>query len=121
MVDRGYVPERGDVVWLDLNPQTGHEQGGHRPALVLSPRGYNRKTGMALLCPITSKAKGYSTEEPIPDGFPVSGVILSNHIKSLDWRARRAEFACTLPPEVVGGALGRLLALLETEEEEDNS
>jgi mRNA interferase MazF len=76
---------------------------------------------MLLGCPITNKAKGYSTEEPIPEGLEVTGVILSNHLRSLDWRARRAEFICTLPPEVVGGALGRLLALLDPDlgEEEE--
>src|SRR4051812_16480278 len=103
MVAKGYVPERGDVIRVNFSPQAGHEQGGTRPALVLSPREYNGKTGMLLCCPITNKAKGYSTEEPIPDGLAVTGVILSNHVRSLDWKARQAEFVCTLPPEVIGG------------------
>jgi mRNA interferase MazF len=90
-----------------------------RPALVLSPREYNGKTGMLIGCPITNQVKGYSTEEPIPEGLAVTGVVLSTHVRSLDWRARHAEFICTLPAEVVGGALGRLLALLDPGPDEE--
>jgi mRNA interferase MazF len=120
MVAKGYVPDRGDVVRVNFSPQEGHEQGGTRPALVLSPREYNGKTGMLLGCPITNKAKGYSTEEPIPEGLEVTGVILSNHLRSLDWRARRVKYICTLPADVVGGALGRLLALLDPDLDEED-
>jgi mRNA interferase MazF len=120
MVAKGDVPDRGDVVRVNFSPQAGHEQAGTRPALVLSPKEYNGKTGMLLCCPITNQAKGYSTEEPIPAGLAVTGVILSNHIRSLDWRARNAEFICALPPEVVGGALGRLLALLDPDRSEED-
>ncbi|MBN1449881.1 MAG: endoribonuclease MazF [Anaerolineales bacterium] len=108
-----YVPERGDVVWISLNPQAGHEQAGRRPALVLSPKAYNSKVGLALLCPITSQVKGYPFEVTIPDGLPVSGVILSDQVKSLDWRARNAEKACTLPDEVMILVLQRVKALIE--------
>jgi len=108
-----YVPERGDVVWVTFNPQAGHEQAGRRPAFVLSPKPYNGKVGLALLCPVTSQVKGYPFEVAIPDGLPVNGVILSDQVKSLDWRARRAEKACRLPDEVMGLVLQRVKALIE--------
>jgi mRNA interferase MazF len=113
MVNPGpYVPGRGDVVWISLNPQAGHEQAGRRPAVVLSPHVYNAKVGLALLCPITSQAKGYPFEVAVPAGLPVSGVVLSDHIKSLDWRARKAEWAFTLPPQTMAEVLGKLQTLL---------
>ena len=107
-----YIPERGDAVWLDFNPQTGHEQAGRRPALVLSPSLYNRRSGFALFCPITNQAKGYPFEVAIPKGEKVTGVVLVNQIKSLDWRSRRAEFISSLPTEVVEEVLSRLDPLL---------
>ena len=100
-----YIPERGDVVWIRLNPQAGHEQAGRRPALVLSPATYNGLTGLALLCPITSQVKGYPFEVPVPEGLSITGVILADQIKSLDWRARNAEFLCTLPSATVAETL----------------
>ena len=108
-----YVPERGDVAWITFNPQAGHEQAGRRPAVVISPKAYNGKVGLALLCPITSQVKGYPFEVALPDDLPVSGVILSDQIKSLDWRARKAEMACVLPEDVVNKILQRVKALLE--------
>ena len=108
-----YVPERGDVVWITFNPQAGHEQAGRRPALVLSPKSYNGKVGLALLCPITSQVKGYPFEVAIPDGLPVNGAILSDQIKSLDWRARKAQKACTMPDEVMVLVLQRVKVLIE--------
>ena len=108
-----YTPERGDVVWITLNPQAGHEQAGRRPAVVLSPEAYNARVGLALLCPITSKEKGYPFEVPIPPGLPVSGVILADQLKSLDWRARQAEFAARLPPQTIQEIVHKLLVLLE--------
>jgi mRNA interferase MazF len=108
-----YVPERGDVVWITFNPQAGHEQAGRRPAVVLSPKAYNGKVGLALLCPVTSQVKGYPFEVALPDGLPVSGVILSDQIKSLDWRVRDAEKACALPESVTIKVLQRVKALLE--------
>jgi mRNA interferase MazF len=109
---KGCVPERGDVVWITLNPQAGHEQAGRRPALVLSPASYNGKVGLAILCPLTSRAKGYPFEVRIPDGLAVSGVILADQVKSLDWRTRNAEKICTLPAETVAEVLGKLGTLL---------
>jgi len=94
-----YIPDSGDIVWILFDPQAGHEQSGRRPALVLSPRAYNGKVGLAVLCPITSQIKGYPFEVMIPEGLGVSGVILSDQVKSLDWKARKAELQCKLPPE----------------------
>lgn len=108
-----YCPKRGDVVWLTFSPQAGHEQAGHRPALVLSPEAYNRKVGLALCCPVTSRVKGYPFEVPVPPGLTVAGVILADQVKSLDWQARRATFACALPSETVSDVLGKLGALLD--------
>ena len=87
-------PERGDVVRISLDPRRDHEQTGRRPALVLSPGEYNRRVGLALLCPITSQIKGYPFEVRLPSGLPVRGTILADQVKSLDWRARRAEWVC---------------------------
>jgi mRNA interferase MazF len=78
-----YIPERGDVVWLTFNPRSGHEQAGRRPALVLSPRSYNGKLGLPLLCPITNQVKGYPFEVALPDRLAVSGVVLTHQVKSL--------------------------------------
>ena len=107
-----YVPARGDAVWIHLNPQAGHEQAGRRPALVLSPRAYNERTGLAIFCPLTSQVKGYPFEVAIPVGHRVTGVILSDQVKSLDWRARRAEFICALPDRTVSEVLEKLGVLL---------
>jgi mRNA interferase MazF len=106
------VPDRGDVVWISLNPQAGHDQAGRRPALVVSPESYNATVGLALLCPITSRVKGYPFEVTIPDGLPVEGVVLSDQVKCLDWRARGAERLTHLPDEVVGEVLAKLAALV---------
>jgi mRNA interferase MazF len=92
-----YVPDRGDVIWITLNPQAGHEQAGRRPAIVISPAQYNGKVGLAILCPITNQVKGYPFEVVIPNGLPVTGAILSDQAKSLDWRARQAVYICSLP------------------------
>ena len=106
------APDRGDVVWISFDPQAGHEQAGRRPAVVLSPAAYNDKVGLALLCPITSQIKGYPFEVRLPAGFPVTGVILADQIKSLDWRSRRAEVVARLPDAVITEALGKLGTLL---------
>lgn len=108
-----YVPERGDLIWLQFNPQAGYEQAGHRPALVLSPASYNGRVGLALLCPITSQVKGYPFEVALPVGLPLSGVILCDQVKSLDWRIRQASFVCKLPEQLVFDVLGRLNTLLD--------
>ena len=109
---RTYVPQCGDVVWITLNPQAGHEQTGHRPAVVLSPESYNGKVGLAVLCPITSQVKGYPFEVLIPAGLPVAGAILSDQVKSLDWRARNAELICPLPDKIISEILQKLVTLL---------
>ena len=113
MVDStAYVPERGDIIWINLNPQAGHEQAGRRPAVVLSPKSYNEKTGLTILCPVTGKVKGYPFEVIIPDGFSVNGSILSDHVKILDWRARNAENIFSLPEETISLVLKKLALLL---------
>lgn len=106
------APERGDVVWITMNPTIGHEQAGRRPALVVSPGSYNGKVGLAILCPITSQVKGYPFEVPVPVGLPVDGVVLSDQAKSLDWRSRGAEFVCRVPEETTTSVLQRLGRLL---------
>ena len=107
-----YIPDSGDIVWIMFNPQAGHEQAGHRPALVLSPKAYNGKVGLAILCPITSQVKGYPFEVLIPDGLEINGAILSDQVKSLDWRARKAEFSCKLPPAAFNEVVQKLNALI---------
>ena len=92
-----YVPERGDAVWMNFDPQAGHEQSGRRPALGLSPSAYNDKVGLALVCPITSRAKGYPFEVALPPSLTVTGVILADQVKSLDWRVRNTVFICQVP------------------------
>lgn len=107
-----YVPARGDIVWITLNPQTGHEQSGRRPGVVLSPRSYNSKTGLSVMCPVTSQIKGYPFEVVLPRGLPVSGAILSDQVKSLDWRARDMELICTSPTETMSEVFEKLGTLL---------
>ncbi len=107
-----YKPKRGDIIWLTFNPQAGHEQAGRRPALILSPVAYNGKVGLAILCPITSKVKGYPFEVVIPNGLKITGAILSDQVKSLDWKARKAEFVCELPTVTVDEVLLKLNTLL---------
>ena len=112
MVSRRGAPSRGDLVWISLYPQAGHEQAGRRPALVLSPTAYNAKTGLALCCPITSRVKGYPFEVALPDGLPIAGVVLADQVRNLDWKARRIEVLAAAPSEVVAEALGKLATLL---------
>ena len=107
-----YVPQRGDVVWIAFNPQAGHEQAGRRPAVVLSPAAYNKRVGLAILCPVTSQVKGYPFEVVVPSGLPVSGVVLADQVKSLEWQARQAEFICALPSATVSEILQKIGVLL---------
>lgn len=107
-----YVPERGDIVWLTLDPQAGHEQKGRRPALVLSPKEYNSKTGLAVFVPITSVQKGYPFEVSLPNNLNISGVVLSDQVKSLDWKIRRTRFICKLHNEQIQDVFEKLLTLL---------
>jgi mRNA interferase MazF len=109
---RSYVPDRGDAVWIDFNPQAGNEQAGRRPALVLSPAAYNGRTGLALLCPITSQVKGYPFEVGLPDGLKVAGVVLADQVKSLDWRSRGADFLEHVPDHAIRDVLQKLSTLL---------
>ena len=107
-----YVPDRGDLVWIDFDPQVGREQRGRRPAVVLSPRRYNEKSSLALTCPVTSKPKGYPFEVPLPDGLEIEGVVLADQLRSLDYRGRRASFVASLPRQTCNEILGRAKALL---------
>lgn len=109
---RGHIPNAGDLIWLTFDPQAGREQAGRRPALVLSPAAYNEKTDLALVCPISSRVKGYPFEVPLPEGLPISGVVLSDHVKSLDWKQRRAEFVARVHSDVISEVLARLAPLL---------
>jgi len=110
-----YCPKRGDIVWLTFDPQSGHEQAGHRPALGLSPQAYNQKTGLAIFCPVSSRKKGYPFEVALPEDCGVSGVILSDQVKSLDWKARRAKFCYALPSSVISDVLGKLHTLIKSD------
>ncbi len=112
MKKRSYIPERGDAVWLTFDPQARHEQAGRRPAVVLSPRAYNAKAGLALFCPITSQVKGYPFEVLLPDRLPLEGAILADQMRSLDWKASRAARICPLPHETVDEVLGKIQTLL---------
>lgn len=107
-----YVPARGDIVWLTFNPQAGSEQAGRRPAIVLSPASYNGKVGLAIFCPITNQVKGYPFEVALPKDSPVTGVILSDQVKSLDWRSRNAQFAYQASQEVMTEVLQKLSTLV---------
>lgn len=109
---REYVPERGDLVWLTFDPKAGHEQAGRRPALVLSPSSYNRRAGLAVFVPVTRQVKGYPFEVRIPAGLEVAGAVLSDQLKSLDWRARNATRFGSLPPDVTRDVLQKALLLV---------
>jgi mRNA interferase MazF len=107
-----YVPERGDAIWINLNPRTGHEQAGRGPAVVLSPSRYNARVGLAIVCPIANQGKGYPFEVALRPGLAVTGVILADHVRSVDWQARAAEFICALPQATVDDVLAKLYTLL---------
>jgi len=109
-----YVPERGDAVWLTFDPQAGHEQAGRRPAVVILPRRYNRLSGLALFCPVTAQVKGYPFEVLLPPELPVHGAVLSDQVRSLDWRARKASRICVLPAVTTQEIIGKLNALTAT-------
>ncbi len=107
-----YIPERGDVVWIDFNPQTGFEQAGRRPAVVLSPSSYNQKVRLAIFCSVTNQVKGYPFEVAIPAGEKISGVILSDQVKSLDWQKRKVDFITKLSNETIQQVMVKLKTLL---------
>ena len=106
-----YIPRRGDLVWLDFNPQAGHEQTGRRPALVISPDIYNKKVGLALFCPISTQVKGYPFEVLLPPNSLVQGVVLSDQIKSLDWKVRKAKVISRIPDDVLQEVLAKISVL----------
>ena len=108
-----YVPARGDLVWLQFNPQAGHEQAGPRPALVISPSSYNRRVGLAVCCPVTSQVKGYPFEVLLPEGRGVNGAVLSDQVKCLDWRVRRARSIGTVSDDVLQETVSKILALVD--------
>jgi mRNA interferase MazF len=110
-----YVPKRGDLVWLTFDPQAGHEPAGRRPAFVLSPEAYNRKTSLFLACPVTSRVKGYPFEVAVPAGLPVAGVILADQIKSLDWKERKAQFAARTSGAIIDEVVAVILPLISEE------
>lgn len=112
MVITPYVPERGDLVWIQFNPQAGPEQAGKRPVLVISPATYNGKVGLSLLCPVTSRIKGYPFEVILPQNLPIEGVILSDQIKSLDWLSREATFICKVPDNVLNEVVSKMELLI---------
>ena len=102
------VPDRGDLVWLTVDQGADGRTRGRRPALVVSPAKYNERAGLAIMCPIASHARGNPFEVELPAGLPVAGVVLADHLRSADWRARRAELACRVPPRVVSEVLAKL-------------
>ena len=109
---RSFVPDRGDVIWIGMDPQAGHEQSGRRPALVLSPASYNKKTGLALLCPITSQSKGYPFEVALPPDQQAVGFVLADQVRNLDWQARKGTPLGRVPPSIVQEVVGKLSTLL---------
>ncbi len=108
----GYVPDAGDLVWLNFDPQAGHEQTGRRPALVLSPKDYNLRAGLGLFCPVTNQSKGYPFEVPLPGDCEISGVILADHVKSSNWKARQIRRIGRVPQAILDEVVGRLAPLL---------
>jgi mRNA interferase MazF len=114
-VSPSYAPDRGDLVWLDFDPHSGKEQAGRRPALVLSPAPYNRKTGLAIACPITSQVKGYPFEVPVKSPGGIAGVVLSDHVKSIDWVARNSKRVGATSAETLNAVVGRIARLIGVE------
>jgi mRNA interferase MazF len=108
-----YCPDAGDLVWIDLDPTLGHEQSGHRPALVLTPRLYNGASGLCIICPITSRARGYPFEVAMPHGHAIAGVILVDQLRSLSWEKRYVKMAGAAPVQVLDDVRERLAVLLQ--------
>ena len=112
VINRPYIPNRGDLLWIDFSPQSGHEQSGKRPALCISPKKYNQKVGLAIFCPITSVAKGYPYEVELPANLKTKGVVLSDQVKNLDWQKRTAAFIEKIPESTMNEVLAKLHTLL---------
>ncbi len=110
-----YQPDRGDFVWLDFTPQAGTEQAGRRPALVLSPKDFNIATGLAFVCPLTSQVKGGSFEVSVPKGTGLGGVVLSEHLRSVDWVERKAGFHSKAPQDLLADVIAKIEAILVIE------
>jgi mRNA interferase MazF len=108
-----YIPDRGDLVWINFSPQQGHEQAGRRPAIVISPKRYNERLKLALFCPITNRVKGYPFEVQLPEDVEVQGVVLCDQLKSLDWQARKIKFIESLPSITLEEILSKAMTLLE--------
>jgi len=112
LVKNNYIPERGDIVWVNFTPQSGHEQAGKRPAVVLSPSKYNGKTGLMITCPVTSKVKGYPFEVAVK-GKTITGVVLSDQIKSFDWKTRNAQFIEKISEKTLEKVQDKLIVLIQ--------
>ena len=112
MARRQYIPDRGDFIWIDLNPRLGHEQAGRRPVIVLSPKSYNRKTGLCVICPATRQVRGYAFEVSTTDGKHQASVLLADHIRSVDWRARNAQNIYRVKKEVLDEVVAKLESLI---------
>jgi mRNA interferase MazF len=110
-----YCPDAGELIWIDLNPTLGHEQSGHHPAIVLTPRQYNVRSGLCIICPITSRARGYPFEVAIPPRHAISGVILVDQVRSVSWEKRYVKVADAAPVKLLGEVRERLAALLQIE------
>ena len=109
-----FTPAQGDVIWIDFDPQTGHEQSGRRPALVLSRLSYNQRADLVVLCPLTRQVKGYIFEVLVPPGYPVTGAILADQVKNMDWTVRDAKYICTLPISLVEQVVKKIVGLIGT-------
>jgi mRNA interferase MazF len=108
-----YCPDAGDFIWIELDPTKGHEQRGRRPAVVLSPRAYNERTGLCVACPITGQAKGYPFEVPIPSGQAVTGVVLADQVRCVSWAARNVSLAGRAQSDLLDDVRERIAALIE--------
>ena len=106
-----YIPRKGDLIWLDFSPQAGREQKGKRPALVISSKEYNKRTHLALCCPITSNRKGYPFEVVLSEQ-KIKGAILTDHLKNLDWKARKARFIAKVKPKTISECIEKIIALV---------
>jgi mRNA interferase MazF len=115
-MSRHFVPGRGDIIWLNFDPQAGHEQAGRRPAVVLSVKTYNARTGLCIVCPVTSRIKGYPFESRLPDDLSISGAALSDHVRSVDWKARKASFISRGSADLTQQILAKLSAIIFSDE-----
>lgn len=113
MVAKKYIPDCGDLIWLEFDPQAGHEQSGRRPALVISPSKYNQTVSLALVCPITSKSKNYPFEVNLSDDCKIKGVILADHIKSVDWYCRKAKFIAKASSQIIAETIAKIETIIK--------